>query len=198
MPKGRAADWYPDIQEAAEWRRYSQLVFDDFWRAKDAPQNDTGYMMGPIIILACGGDQWTGDDRVYLDPNMQSIWERLLVEISPDGLINTLRPERRAGTAQADYRVAILELLSAKTRDGRYRFGAHRLMNYLRYQSHDFGQQNPRMDSGGILAHRACIHLGRMIGSSPRCPPPTPFGTSAEKQYVFPHTDKELTDRLLG
>ena len=29
--KGRAAAWYPDIPEAEEWRRYSDLVFGDFW-----------------------------------------------------------------------------------------------------------------------------------------------------------------------
>lgn len=34
--KGRAAAWYPDIPEAAEWKRYSDLVFGDFWAAKDA------------------------------------------------------------------------------------------------------------------------------------------------------------------
>ena len=48
--KGRAAAWYPAIPEAEEWRQYSDLVFGDFWRAKDTPQNDTGYMMGPLII----------------------------------------------------------------------------------------------------------------------------------------------------
>ena len=70
--KGRAAAWYPDIPEAEEWRRYSDLVFGDFWRAKDAPQNDTGYMMGPLIILICGGDQWAGDNRVFEDPGDES------------------------------------------------------------------------------------------------------------------------------
>ena len=194
--KGRAADWYPDIQEAAEWRRYSQLVFDDFWRAKDAPQNDTGYMMGPIIILACGGDQWTGDDRVYLDPNMQSIWERLLVEISPDGLINPYGPNG-GWNSTADYRVAILELLSAKTRDGRYRFGAQRLMNYLRYQSHDFGQQNPRMDSAASwLIALASIWADDRI--KPKMPAANSLWNKRREAIRVPHTDKELTDRLLG
>jgi hypothetical protein len=194
--KGRAADWYPDIPEAAEWRRYSQLVFDDFWRAKDAPQNDTGYMMGPIIILACGGDQWTGDDRVYLDPNMQSIWERLLVEISPDGLINPYGPNG-GWNSTADYRVAILELLSAKTRDGRYRFGAHRLMNYLRYQSHDFGQQNPRMDSAASwLIALASIWADDQV--EPKMPAANSLWNKRREAIRVPHTDKELTDRLLG
>jgi len=49
------------------------LVFGDFWRAKDAPQNDTGYMMGPLIILICGGDQWTGDNRVFEDPGINRL-----------------------------------------------------------------------------------------------------------------------------
>lgn len=99
LSKGLAAKWYPDIPEAAHWERYSELVFGDFWKAKDVAQNDTGYMMGPIIILTCGGDQWTGDDRVYRDPDMKRLWDRLMVEATPDGAINPYGPNG-VGTAR--------------------------------------------------------------------------------------------------
>ena len=42
LAKGLAAKWYPDIAEAAHWKRYAELVWDDFWRVKDLLQNDTG------------------------------------------------------------------------------------------------------------------------------------------------------------
>jgi len=63
MSKGLAAMWYPDIPEAEHWKRYSELVSGDFWKHKDVPQNDTGYMMGPIVMMICVGDQVLGDDR---------------------------------------------------------------------------------------------------------------------------------------
>ncbi len=63
MPEGLskllASRWYPDIPEAKHWQRYGMLVFNDFWKHKEVPQNDTGYMMGPFVMLICLGDQIT-------------------------------------------------------------------------------------------------------------------------------------------
>ena len=100
----------------------------------DVAQNDTGYIMNPIIILTCGGDQWTGDDRVYTDPGMRRLWDRLMVEVTPDGAIGPYGPNG-GWNSTADYRIAMLERIAAKTGDGRYRWVAHKLLNYLRYQT---------------------------------------------------------------
>lgn len=192
--KGRAAAWYPDIPEAEEWKRYSELVFGDFWRAKDAPQNDTGYMMGPLIILICGGDQWTGDNRVFEDPGMKRLWERLLVEISPDGLINPYGPNG-GWNSTADYRIAMLELLAAKTGDGRFRFGAQKLFNYLRYQKRD--SNSPALDvAAPWLIALAAIWADDSI--EPVEPDPGSIYNQRGEAIRIPHTDKSLTDRLLG
>jgi len=192
--KGRAAAWYPDIPEAEEWRRYSDLVFGDFWRAKDAPQNDTGYMMGPLIILICGGDQWTGDNRVFEDPGMNRLWERLLVEISPDGLINPYGPNG-GWNSTADYRIAMLERLAANTGDGRYRFGAQKLFNYLRYQHRDLKKQSNDTAAPWLIALAS-------IWADDRVEPIEPnvgsLWTKRGEAIRIPHTDKQLTDRLLG
>ena len=194
--KGRAADWYPDIPEATHWKRYSELVFGDFWRAKDAPQNDTGYMMGPLIILICGGDQWTGDDRVYKDPGMKRLWERMLVEITPDGAINSYGPNG-GWNSTADYRIAMLERLAAKTGDGRYRFGAHKILNYIRYQTRDAGPQNHRLDSAGSwLSALSAIWANESV--RPVEPAPSSLWNLRGEAVRIPHTDKALTDRLLG
>ena len=53
LSKWLAARWYPDIPEANRWRDFGQDNFRDFWRNKDIAQNDTGYMMGPLIMLTC-------------------------------------------------------------------------------------------------------------------------------------------------
>jgi hypothetical protein len=194
--KGRAAAWYPDIPEATDWKRYSELVFGDFWRAKDAPQNDTGYMMGPLIILACGGDQWTGDDRVFQDPGMKRLWERLLVEVSPDGLINPYGPNG-GWNSTADYRIAILERVSTKTRDGRYRFGAHKLLNYLRYQSRDPDPDRLYLD-GAAPWLVALAYLWADDAVKPAQPESGSLWNTRREAIRIPHTDKQLTERLLG
>ena len=59
-----------------------------------------------------------------------------MVEITPDGAINPYGPNGGYNST-ADYRLFMLERIAAKTGDGRYRFAAHKLLNYLRYQSID-------------------------------------------------------------
>lgn len=194
--KGLAAKWYPNIPEAAHWQRYSELVFGDFWRTKDVPQNDTGYMMGPIIILTCGGDQWTGDDRVYTDPGMRRLWDRLMVEVTPDGAINPYGPNG-GWNSTADYRIAMLERIAAETGDGTYRFAAHKLFNYLRYQSREPGPSGYRLDPGSSWL----IALAWLFADD-SVEPARPDGGSLWNRRMeavrIPHTDKVLTERLLG
>lgn len=192
--KGRAAAWYPDIPEAEEWKRYSNLVFGDFWRAKDAPQNDTGYMMGPLIILICGGDQWTGDNRVFEDPGMKRLWERLLVEISPDGLINPYGPNG-GWNSTANYRIAMLERLAAMTGDGRYRYGARKLFNYLRYQHRSPNREGLDSASPWLIA-LASIWADDTIEEVE--PSGESLWNTRGEAVRIAHTDKQLTDRLLG
>ena len=194
--KGLAAKWYPDIPEATHWQNYSELVFGDFWRTKDVPQNDTGYMMGPIIILTCGGDQWTRDDHVYVDSGMRRLWGRLMVEVTPDGAINPYGPNG-GWNSTADYRIAMLERIAAETGDGRYRFAAHKLFNYLRYQSREPGPRGYRLDDGASWL----IALAWLFADD-SVEPARPDGGSLWTRRIeaarIPHTDKALTERLLG
>jgi hypothetical protein len=193
LAKGLAAKWYPDIPEAAHWRRYGQWNFRDFWRTKDVPQNDTGYMMGPFVALMCNSDQYLGDDRFYTDPGMKRLWERLLVEITPDGAIDPYGPNGGYNST-ADYRVFMLERLGAKTGNGRYRYGAHKLMNYLRYQSRTAGPDS-------YAAGQHVLALAWLFADD-TIKPVTPASGSLWNTRVeavrIPHRDKDLTERLLG
>lgn len=186
MSKGLAAMWYPDIPEAEHWKSYSELVFGDFWRHKDVPQNDTGYMMGPIIMMICVGDQVLGDDRYYTDPGMKRLWERLMVEVTPDGAINPYGPNGGYNSTAA-YRLFMLERIAAKTGDGRYRFAAHKLMNYLRYQS-----QNPDTRAVALAWLFADDSIKQV------CPESGSLWNERSEAVRISHTDKELTERWLG
>ncbi|MCA9201073.1 MAG: hypothetical protein KDA87_26215, partial [Planctomycetales bacterium] len=194
--KGLAAQWYPGIPEVEQWQHYSQLVFHDFWKTKDVPQNDTGYMMGPLIILICGGDQWTGNDQVYQHPEIKRLWDRLAVEVGPDGLINPYGPNG-GWNSTADYRVAMLERLAAKTKNGEYRFAAHKLFNYLRYQSPTLDSHSYQMDEGsGWLIALAYLFADDSV--TPVKPTDQSLWTKRTEAIRIPHTDKTLTERLLG
>jgi hypothetical protein len=189
MSKGLAAMWYPDIPEAEHWKRYSELVFRDFWRHKDVPQNDTGYMMGPIVMMICVGDQVLGDDRYYTDPGMKRLWDRLMVEVTPDGAINPYGPNGGYNSTAA-YRLFMLERIAAKTGDGRYRFAAHKILNYLRYQSSD--PDSYRLYVGAL----AWLFADDSI--KPVRPESGSMWNERGEAVRISHIDKELTEKWLG
>lgn len=194
--KGRAAAWYPDIPEAADWARYSGLVFDDFWRVKDIGQNDAHYNMLSYITPAWGGDQWIGDDRLYTDPGMKPLWDRLMVEVSPDGAVVPYGPN--AGwNATADFRIAMLERLAAKTGDGRYRFVAHKLLNYLRWQAPGFPGAGERLhESSSWLIALAWLFADDSV--RPVQPDAGSLWNDRVETARVPVADKKIIERLLG
>ncbi|MEI6396217.1 MAG: hypothetical protein WCT12_34575, partial [Verrucomicrobiota bacterium] len=193
ISKGFAAKWYPDISEAAHWKRYSELVLADFWKYKDLPQNDTGYMLAALTSIVCHGDQWTDDDRLYTDPGMTRLWERLLVEVTPDGAINPYGPNG-GWNSGAFVTLYTLERIAAKTRDGRYRFAAHKLFNYQRYQI-------PAENANGYGLSPRLAALAWLFADD-TVTPVEPFAGSMWNTRLEaarrPHTDKKLTERLLG
>ena len=197
MPEGLskwlAARWYPDIPEANRWRDLGQDNFRDFWRNKDIAQNDTGYMMGPLIMLTCISDQILGDDRYYNDPDMKRIWDRLLVEITPDGAINPYGPNGGYNST-ADFRIFTLEQVARKTGNGQYRYGAHRLFNYLSYQYKD----SNGFDKPHYASLMALAWLFAQDSIDPVQPEPNSLWNNRNLALRLPHTDKSITKRLLG
>jgi hypothetical protein len=130
--RGVVAKWYPDIPEAEAWRRYSEQVFADFWEQKDLTENDTGYSMNPTFANMLAGPEARGSGEFITHLQMMRLGERHLAAVTPAGAINPYGPNGGYNSS-AGYRVWMFELIAAKTGDGRFRFAAHRLMNYLLY-----------------------------------------------------------------
>ncbi len=132
MMKAIAATWYPDAPEAAEWKAYSEKVWGDFWTYRDNPANDTGYYYGTTFPIMLGAEILHREE-VFSDPEMRKTWERLMWEVTPDGAICPYGAHGGWNSIPGQ-RIWMLELLAARTGDGRYRYVAHKLMNYLLYQ----------------------------------------------------------------
>lgn len=196
LMKGLAAQWYPDIPEAEHWKRYAALGFEDFWRRKELPQNDTGYFPGPIFMLLCCGEQYLGDDRILTDPNMQRIWQRLMVEVTPDGAVNPYGPNG-GWNSTAGFRLFALERVAAKTGNGAYRFAAHKVMNYLRYQAAPTKSDSfLRFREAG--QHVALAWLFADDAIAPVLPTQGSLWNLRMEAARVPHTDKAVGERLFG
>ena len=132
VAKALAAHWYPDVPAATGWKSHASKVYQDWWRFRDLPANDTNYFFGALYPLFLRG-VLLPDAKFFTDAEMKPVWERILNEVSPDGSVSPYGASV-GWNDTAGLRVAMLEILAARTNDGRYRYVAHRLMNYLVYQ----------------------------------------------------------------
>lgn len=193
--RGLVARWYPEISEAAEWSAYADAVYQDWWRFRDFPQNDTGYLFASLMPLFLRA--WiTGDDAFFTDQELRPLWQRLVHEVSPDG---SVPPYGAHGgwNSTAGPRIAMLEMLAAKTRDGTYRFVAHRLMNYLIYQRSRY------RDDHMLLGPESTepLALAYLFADDSVTPVPPPDGSlvlTRKETLRFQGSDKEGPSRILG
>jgi hypothetical protein len=131
--KRLAAIRYPDVPEADEWTDYSNTVWQDWWEFRDTSANDTGYFFGmtfPVVIGAHLMDR----KEVFTDPGMDPFWERLLHTISSEGAVV---PYGAHGgwNSHAESLLWMFELKARYSKDGRFRWAAHRIFNYLMFQA---------------------------------------------------------------
>ena len=195
LAKGLAAKWYPDIPEAAHWKRYAEQVVKDFWSVKDLLQNDTGYFQDSVRAFSFSGDQLLGDERYLADPGMQPLWERLAGEITPDGAINPYGPNG-GWNSTAALRVGVLEAVATATRNGRFRYAAHKAMQYLNYQA------EPTFRDGYLKEQETAPYIVLAYLSAddtlePKKPYPGSRVTHRREAARVPHTDKAIVGRYL-
>jgi len=194
--KGVAALWYPDAPEAPAWRDYAAAVYQDWWRYRDAPPNDTGYLYGiyvPLFLRA----ELLGDEAFFNDPEARKTWDRMWQEVSPDG---SVVPYGAHGgwNSTAGTRVLLLEMLARHTRDGRYRFVAHKLMNYLLYQQERCLQQH--ILAGPETTEKLALAYLLADDSIAPVPPDSSsmIDTRKETLRLRNHRDKRMAGRFLG
>ncbi|MHB9022955.1 MAG: sugar-binding protein [Armatimonadota bacterium] len=146
---------YPDIPENAFFRKYFDLTWNDWWQHRDSGYNDTSYralFLEDIFLTA----YLTGEKQeIFTDPEAKKFWERLLYTMAPSGAYPHYGDTNGWCTAIGDY-IFFFEYLAAKTRDGRYKYAAHRLFDYMvnhTYDVHDYHFELDTMLKGVMYAH---------------------------------------------
>ena len=124
-----AVKTWPNLPQAKAWTAYEQTVWGDFWPYRDYPTNDTGYTFG-ILEPHLLGAEIAGMKAMFTDPQMMKVWERLLYTTCPDG---SVIPYGAHGgwNSSAGERMWMFELIARHTRDGRFRWAAQRIFQYM-------------------------------------------------------------------
>ncbi len=123
-----AATLYPDEPEVEAWKRYASHVWSDWWDYRDVGINDSGYFYSSFTNILRAAELLERKE-VFTDPQSRQLFDRIVGEITPDG---AGVPYGASGGyhGQAGACIFALELAARYTRDGRYRWVAHRIMNF--------------------------------------------------------------------
>ena len=123
-----AAAFYPDEPDAAKWNDYAAKVWGDWWNFRDVGINDTGYFYSSLCSILKAAELLDRRE-VFTDAESRKLFDRVLFELTPDG-VDVPYGASGGYNGSAGARIFVLELAARHTRDGRYRWGAHRLMNH--------------------------------------------------------------------
>ncbi len=152
-----AVHYYPDAltdEEKATFQKYYDLTWNDWWEHRDTIYNDTSYralFLEEIFIPA----YLLGRDEIFTDAEALKFWERLLFTTAPCGAYPHYGDTNGWCTAIGLY-AFFFEYIAAKTGDGRFRTGAHRIYDYIANHTvnvHDYHFESDTMIAGIALAH---------------------------------------------
>lgn len=180
-----AAAFCPDEHDALRWEAYADAVWSDWWDFRDVGINDTGYFHSSLGIILRTADV-LGRQEVFADPKVREcLFDRLLAEITPDG---AAVPYGAHGgyNGHAGSAVFALELAARHTGDGRYRWGAERLMNFG--QARGFSNNHHHLQA---MSMEAVALAGLVCDDSIRPVGPDPGSTLLHRREIRRLTDKE-------
>lgn len=182
---------YPDLPEVKQWLRYSELVWNDWWEYRDIACNDAGYCFGSLFPVVLGA-HLLGKKEVFTDPEMVKFWENWMYQISPDG--STVPYGASGGwNSGAENLIWMLELVSRYTRDGRFRWVAHRLMNYIEYN-----EKNLPMNHLKIHFTQLGVSLAYLLADDTVQPvPPQPTSRILYRKETLRVKDKKSAGKYL-
>ncbi len=134
----------PNIQnQAKEWLHYADIVWNDWWPVRDTAFDQTSYtILDWLNYVMLGAHMGAHQDvpdpamKTFWDEagkSMKPFWDRYLNLVTPDGFVFPI--SIHDGFTEAEPTLLwMMELLAAETKDGRYKWAAHRIMNDLLYQ----------------------------------------------------------------
>jgi len=145
-----AAALYPDQPDVDIWNTYAAQVWSDWWNYRDVGINDSGYFYSSFCNILRAAEL-LGRTEVFTDPESRRLFDRILGEITPDG---AGVPYGASGGyhGQAGACIFALETAARYTQDGRYRWVAHRIMNYGQQRGFSTGHHHLQAVSHEFIA----------------------------------------------
>jgi len=117
------------VPNAATRQAYVQKVWDQWWAFRDSFENSAGYnalwFADLISVLVI-----TEQESVLADPAMKKLAERYLAQVTPVGAMPGHGDVTGFNSAPGRW-ISVMEKWAAVYKDGRFRWAAHRLMEFM-------------------------------------------------------------------
>jgi len=110
-------------------RPYVKKVWDQWWKFRDSFENTEHYNCLWIKFVIAGIEH-TGQDHLWQDPAMKRFAERYLAQLTPVGGMSPYGDGTGFNCDPGRW-IAIMEKWASVYKDGRFKWAAHRLMEYL-------------------------------------------------------------------
>jgi hypothetical protein len=138
------AQLFPDAPQAKAWRGYADAVWQEFWAARDSPEDSAQYQAygwWPSLLLYT---ELAGlEDEVWSDAGFRALVERFYQQTAPLGVLPNYGDDS-GWSRDGGGLVFLFEKAGAWLREPRYRWLARRLFDYHSSHARD---DPPRDDS---------------------------------------------------
>ena len=124
----------PNDPAAKEWKAYADLEWDSWWPYRDHDENSSDYNAASMMDFLDWAEFRNPEN--LKDPGLQRWIERELFQVAPAGAFPGYG-DANPWNASCYQWIPVFERAATITRDGRYKWAAHRLMDYATRQLED-------------------------------------------------------------
>lgn len=134
------AQWWPDDPVNGKRKAYADEVWNDWWPYRDTFENSMSYNSLSIYTLMV----WleiTDQEAIYYDPGFKAFLDRHADLATPLGVM-PFQGDNPGWQSHPTYWIAIMEKMASAYRDGRCKWIAQRMFEYVQAHEADIRQWN--------------------------------------------------------
>ncbi len=158
-----AATTMPNDPAAKDWKAYADLEWNSWWPYRDHDENSSDYN-GSSMMDYMDWAEFRNPDNLK-DPGMKKWVERYMYQVTPSGGMPGYG-DASPWNASFAFWIPVYERMATITRDGRFKWAAHRLLEYANRQMEDWFSYHMVYDSAAVNCAWAYIYADDTVAEA--------------------------------
>jgi len=124
----------PDAPDVAAWKKYAELEWQSWWPYRDHDENSSDYNSSSMMDYL----DWAAfrNPKLLKDPGLAKWLQRYMLQVTPSGGFPGYG-DASPWNGSCYKWIPVFERMATITRDGRFKWAAHRLFEYAERQMED-------------------------------------------------------------